>query len=181
MAKYLSGSGNVVKCCIFKILDGTISEQYDFKYNFGELNQNLGAEYNLLTPPGSFLPTAIYKNSPGNDLSFSFLLDATERFMVEGIVPDISFFQSLITPDIALALDAGARWTSPARLVLVVGERSWDVVCTNVSIKETMHNRDLTPIRATVDISLKTIYVGVEETRRYLIEMRNNYSERVIL
>lgn len=181
MARSLSGSGNIVKASLFKITDGAISEEYPFQFNFGELSTNVSAEYNFLSPPGSFLPTAVYRATGGRSLNFSILVDYTSAPTTAGALPDMAFFESLVTPDVGPSLSSGARWTSPPRVLLVVGYRSWDVVCDSVIFKESMFNRGMTPVRVVIDVSLKTIYVGAEEARNYLQELRDVSSPRVIL
>lgn len=176
----MSGNLNLSKAAFYRIIDNKIKDTFVFQFNFPELGRNNSAEYNFISPPGSTLPTAIFKSSPGQEFTISIMVDSSSYYSAEGVLPDLAYFESLVLPDIDSYLESNARWLSPPRLMFVVGNRLWDVVCVGVSIKETRYQRDLIPNRATVDVTLKTIYVDQATVESYLDNLRTLYSVRVV-
>jgi hypothetical protein len=176
----MSGNLNLSKAAFYRILDNKIKDTYVFQFNFPELGRSHNAEFNLISPPGSTLPTAIYKSTPGQDFTISLMVDSSSYYSETGVLSDLAYFESLVLPDIDTYVESNARWLSPDRLMFVVGNRLWDVICLSVSIKETRYQRDLIPNRATVDITLKTIYVDQASIVTYLDNLRLLYSTRVV-
>jgi hypothetical protein len=166
-----------------------MKSSYTFTLNFSELSRNHSAEYNFISPPGSFLPTPIYKSSPGGEMTFSVLIDLSEienknsylAFSEDGslislgdvgIDEHLSFFESLVLPDAFTFIDSRSKWTAPSRLIFGVGQRTWNVVCTTVAQRETLYTRQLAPFRAVVAVTLKQIFTGESEMLAYMEKVR---------
>lgn len=175
----MSGNGNLVKAAFFRIIDNKIKDQYAFQFNFSELGANHSADYNLINPPGSMRPTAIFKASPGPEFSISIMIDNSSHYDALGIMPDLAYLESLTLPDVDTYLESDARWIAPDRLTFVVGPRAWDVICLSVHVKETRYKRELIPERATVDIVLRPVYIDQSSIVAYLTDLKTLYSHRV--
>jgi len=180
MPLVMSGQFNLAKAAFYRILDNAIKDVFVFQLNFPELSRNASAEYNFISPPGSMLPTAIFKATPGQDFTISIMVDSSGYYSETGVLPDLAYFESLVLPDIDTYIESNSRWISPNRLMFVVGGRLWDVVCLSVAIKETRYQRDLIPNRATVDVTLKSIYIDQAAIVTYLDNLRNLSSIRTV-
>jgi hypothetical protein len=180
MPLVMSGQNNLTKAALYRLVDDQIKDLYVFQFNFPELSRNLTADYNMISPPGSMLPTAIFKSSSGQDFTISMMVDSSSFFTELGVIPDLSYFESLVTPDVDTYLESNSRWIAPPRLIFVVGTRTWDVLCLSVAIKETRYQRNLIPNRATVDLTFKAIYIDQPLMEASLGYMQSNYSSRLI-
>jgi hypothetical protein len=172
----------VSRASLVKIVDGDVGDEFSFQFNFPEIQRGLNADYTFISPPGSMLPTAVYKSTVGQEMSFSIMVDATENPPLDsmgfslGVMPDLAFFESLVCPEVDTYLESNARWIAPARLIFLVGTRAWDVVCLSVKQTEVIYDRSMIPYRATIDITLKSIYVDSSTTDVYLREMKKMFS-----
>ena len=150
---------SVIKGWIGRVRHGAIDGIMDFQFNPTSLDEDLAPQYTMVDPPGSPLPTAVFKSVSNDEISFRLLLDATENYSSDkqGILAQQAFLQSLARPELQSYVESFGQFVSPPDVVLTLGPRSWKSVLTECSFKTVRWNRDLVPTRCWATLTFKTI------------------------
>jgi hypothetical protein len=149
---------------IGRIRNGEIDGFYDFQYNPTETTESVNPQYTMIDPPGSPVPTAVFKSISNDEIAFQLLLDATDPYYQEqlGIWAQQSFLESLARPELATYLEGMGQFVAPPRVVLGLGPRIWDCVLTSYSFKTIRWNREMIPTRGFADVAFKTVFVDFD-------------------
>ena len=147
-----------------RIRDGEIDGIFDFQYNPTTMKHEVSPQYSMVDPPGSPIPTAVFKSVSNDVMKVKLLLDATDKYSSEeqGIWAKQSFLESLARPDLSSYLEGVGQFVSPPQVMMGIGPRTWDVVVTGLRVDTIRWNRDLIPTRAWVTMSLMSVYVDFE-------------------
>lgn len=117
------------------------------------INESLSANFNQQDIIGASVPRIVYSNTSAKQISFS-LANLTEDYMPQGynLHSYINALQSLVYPTYA-----GTGLVNPPRVHLILGNRSYSAVCTNVGVSWGDLVKDNNIIRANVDLSFIAI------------------------
>lgn len=169
------------KAWVVRYTDEVVQSEYMFQFNPTAISRNTTAEYTLVSPPGSVDPTAIFRAISGKKLDISIFVDSTTSYFrrtaressitaessiygsnnsVTSVDMDIAFWESLVFPDIGPYLEGGAKWTSPPRVMFGYGQKYWNVVVTDVRVSEQMFDKSMRCLRAQIDASMQSIWIG---------------------
>lgn len=164
---------------IARVKDGYMDDILIFQYNPTDDTTTVTPQYGMIDPPGSPMPSAVFKSMASDTFSLRLLLDATESWeqAQKGILADRAFLESLARPEAQAFVDGLGQFVSPPEIKVGLGDHDvWDGVVTSYSCQVTRRTRALIPVRAFVTLSIKAIYVGADQTQakyQQLIDDRN--------
>lgn len=120
------------------------------------IGETVTANFNIQDIIGASVPRIVYSSTSAKQISFS-LDNLTEDYMPQGynLRSYIAALQSLVYPTYS------GEMVNPPRVHLILGNKSYNAVCTNVSVSwgELVKNNDI--IRASVDLSFTAIRYDV--------------------
>lgn len=154
----------LVKGWFGRIRNGEIDGVFDFQYNPTEMTQSVRPQYAMVDPPGSPIPTAVFKSVSNDEIKFRLLIDATDDYSSDerGILAKQSFLESLARPDLSSYLEGVGQFVSPPRVMMGLGPRTWDVIVSDIDFRVIRWNREMIPTRAWANLTLQSIYVDFE-------------------
>lgn len=116
------------------------------------ISENVAANFNQQDIIGASVPRVVYSSTGAKQISFT-LDNLTEDYMPQGynLRSYVSALQSLVYPTYS------GEIVNPPRVHLILGNKSYNAVCTNVSVSwgDLVKNNDI--IRANVDLSFIAI------------------------
>lgn len=156
-----------------RIVNGQAQSLFSFQFNPTTVQRDHTVDYDFVSAPGSPLPVASFKSVQGQTITLQLLLDAVENYDAasEGITAQLSELESFVQPDIDQFSAGLGSFISPPEVRYGMGRRSWNVVVTNLSIKEERWSRKAIPTRARVDFTMRTNFVDVADIRAQLERM----------
>ena len=166
----------LVKASLSRIRDGEVVAVFPFQFNPETLRRNISVEWTMLHAPGTEAPIAVFNHIQSQEIDFTLLLDARENYddSKEGIRAQLDALESCVSPDPDVYFEDPSLSVAPSDYRLTVGPRTWPVVVSGIRVQEKMWNRDLVPVRAEVDMQLRTVFVDSGSTFVYLNSLRNS-------
>lgn len=164
---------------IGRIRRGEMDRLLYFQFNPTEVPRSRNVDYNFSSPPGSPLPTALFKGIQGDSFTLSLMFDAVESFDENslGTTGQKAFLESLTQPDFDDFSDDIGLFVPPPEARFGMGQESWDVVVTSLQFRDVRWNTDLTPTRTWVEIQMRSMFVDVA-TLRARFDFLQTYLER---
>lgn len=147
----------LVKGYFARISNGELVETLNFQFNPSEVNRSRTVDYVFESPPGSALPTALFKSMSGDSFTISLLLDAVETFNSdeEGTSAQKAFFEAFTQPDIDLFSDDLGQFVAPPSARYGMGNESWPILFTSINFRDVRWNRQGIPTRTYVDLQFR--------------------------
>jgi len=138
-----------------------------FQYNPTTDNHGVTPKYTMIEPPGSTGPTAVFNTISNDTIDLQLLLDATESWhhAQVGIGPQRAFLESFARQDAQPFVDGLGQFVAPPKAIISIGPDAWEGVVTKYDCLVTKRTRGLIPIRATVKLAIKTVYLGRSRTQ----------------
>lgn len=147
------------KGSISRIEQGRIVSTYTFQMNPSDLSRSRDTNWADLTAPGTTSNQAMFINVGNETIQLKLFL-ATLRSGVrqeqKGILSDIAEIESWGLPSLDVFAASQYEYIPPPTLIFSYGTRSWMCTARSIKVNETMHDNDLYPMVADVDITLKT-------------------------
>jgi len=164
----------VNKGYFYRVENGSVVSTYFFQFNPTEHTRDLDVDYNFVSPPGSPLPTAIFKSVIGGSMSMVLLLDATEGYSTakEGVAADMAELERYTQPDIDKFLTSLGQFISPPTVVFGRGSDFWNVVIPKMTFRVVRENSYGYPTRVYVDIKMKAIFTSVADIQMRLKRLK---------
>ncbi len=149
------------KGSLARIKSGQIEAILYFQYNPSTIRRVVAADWELVSAPGTDAPVAVFGHARPQEINLALLLDAREDFddAKEGIRAQLAFLESMVGPDPTAYIAAPSQFTAPAEYRLTIGQRTWPVICDSVQVEEKMWNRELSPVRAEAQLTLRTVHI----------------------
>jgi len=160
----------LVKGYIGRIRNGALESLMDFQFNPTEVPRARTVDYTFSQPPGSPLPTAMFRGIQGDSFSLSLLFDAVETYDHShlGTTAQKAFLESLTQPDLNEFSDDIGQFVPPPHARYGMGDESWEVVVTSLQFRDVRWNRSGIPTRTWADVQMRTVFVDIASLRARL-------------
>lgn len=165
-----------------RIRNGNMDAVMDFQFNPTNTTRSRVANYKFAEPPGSPIPTAMFKNIQSDSFTLSLLFDATDSYseFALGTTAHKAFIESFTQPDFDDFYDDLGQFIPPPQVRYGMGSESWTCVMLDTKFRDVRWNRDMTPTRTWVEITLKTMYVDIAELRARF-DFLQSYQDLVLI
>ena len=157
---------STIKSTISRVQNGSIVSTFQFHFNPGTINRSREAKYDFMNSPGTAGSSAEFVRTDDQTVGLKILLAATRKgnlttsqrlvTRAKGIRPELAEMESWTLPAFEDFLVDETNYIQPPTLIFSFGERSWEVVCLQCSIREFQFDSNLNPTLAEVNLRLKT-------------------------
>lgn len=160
----------LIKGALLRYEDNFVVDTFVFQYNPTEIRRSCKTGWVYSDSPGQFRPAVQFGSFQDATINFTLFLFGREG--ARDVEKQLSALELFCVPGNKFSLNK-PQFISPGRAELSLGGRCWSGVVESIDASETMYNRDLKCLMATVDVQFRLVSFGIEDEVAYVTDLRD--------